>query len=454
MKFTPFLMLWIFVSAQSLLAETITLKDNILPRGIENNSTFTVDIHIEDITPPNYKEDFDFEKSVGLGVKQADSSRELAKADIGEDDINDIGLVIESRSEKDRGLADSGNYYVVITVTVREDGKTIASLLQEENGKKYLDMRGFYTSAQNEDFSSEFLQISESLQVANAAPGNFEVSGAFKALRFTWNAGETIEFRTGLEAGDVKSATPTDSVVVVFDESANLLDLPTYKFLPDADADEAGTLCHIDYSKVDTEESCVVCDDNGGNDKVYLNYNGLAQLSELTVSKIGTGGGATAKGFEPNKTYAAFMYYIPDGLVRSACKTAQPTLNLTWSEFSGEAQASESDPKCFVATAAYGSPLDQRVETLRWFRDRYLMTSELGSNFVALYYATAPILVPYISQNPVLKKLVQTVLYPVVVFSEYSQNYGFTKTLIFSILILGAFLASIRLFWLRIWGTL
>jgi len=76
----------------------------------------------------------------------------------------------------------------------------------------------------------------------------------------------------------------------------------------------------------------------------------------------------------------------------------------------------ESDP-CFIATAAFGSPLAKQVEILRHFRDGYLLTNAFGRKFVAWYYRHGPIAAKFIKDKPVLKAAVRTALYPLIGFS-------------------------------------
>ena len=49
-----------------------------------------------------------------------------------------------------------------------------------------------------------------------------------------------------------------------------------------------------------------------------------------------------------------------------------------------------SKGRCFVATAAYRSPLHPAVRLLRDFRDRRLLTNGIGRAFVAAYYRWSP----------------------------------------------------------------
>lgn len=72
---------------------------------------------------------------------------------------------------------------------------------------------------------------------------------------------------------------------------------------------------------------------------------------------------------------------------------------------------------CFIATAAFGSPLAGQVEILRKFRDRYLLTNTLGQKFVAWYYRNGPVAADWIKDKPLAKAAVQAGLYPLIGFS-------------------------------------
>ncbi|HPD57922.1 MAG TPA: hypothetical protein P5294_11075 [Smithellaceae bacterium] len=69
---------------------------------------------------------------------------------------------------------------------------------------------------------------------------------------------------------------------------------------------------------------------------------------------------------------------------------------------------------CFIATAAFGSPLSGQVMVLREFRDRFLLTNALGSAFVSWYYENSPAASGWIAQHPVARLMVRIALYPVI----------------------------------------
>ena len=73
---------------------------------------------------------------------------------------------------------------------------------------------------------------------------------------------------------------------------------------------------------------------------------------------------------------------------------------------------------CFIATAAYGSPMADEVEYLRAFRDRYLLTCEEGRAFVKCYYTLGPPLAEFIRRDDTLRGLVRMGLAPLVQWSR------------------------------------
>jgi hypothetical protein len=77
---------------------------------------------------------------------------------------------------------------------------------------------------------------------------------------------------------------------------------------------------------------------------------------------------------------------------------------------------------CFIATAAYGSSLDNHVDTLRSFRDQYLETNPIGSAFVSLYYKVSPPMAEFINEHPALKPIVRVGLLPAVAMSTVAVN--------------------------------
>jgi len=77
---------------------------------------------------------------------------------------------------------------------------------------------------------------------------------------------------------------------------------------------------------------------------------------------------------------------------------------------------------CFIATAAYGSYLDSHVETLRDFRDSYMVTNPVGQALVSAYYKLSPPVAELIDDHPTLKPIVRIGLMPAVTMSTVAVN--------------------------------
>jgi len=83
---------------------------------------------------------------------------------------------------------------------------------------------------------------------------------------------------------------------------------------------------------------------------------------------------------------------------------------------------------CFIATAAYGSPIDPHVEILRQFRDNYIVTNTLGRKLIRLYYTYSPVLANTISHHESLKAIVRVGLLPFIGFGWMALKLGFIST--------------------------
>ncbi len=94
---------------------------------------------------------------------------------------------------------------------------------------------------------------------------------------------------------------------------------------------------------------------------------------------------------------------------------------------------------CFIATAAYGTPMAAQIGSLRAVRDGYLVNSAIGAAFVDAYYRVSPPVARVVAQSGVMKQGVRVALAPVVAVSRwFVAAPGLTMALALVIALLGA----------------
>jgi hypothetical protein len=74
---------------------------------------------------------------------------------------------------------------------------------------------------------------------------------------------------------------------------------------------------------------------------------------------------------------------------------------------------------CFVATAAYGTPMADEIAVLRRFRDRHLLTSPLGRRLVEAYYDEGPGLAAHVARDDARRSAARALLAPVIAFARW-----------------------------------
>ena len=71
-------------------------------------------------------------------------------------------------------------------------------------------------------------------------------------------------------------------------------------------------------------------------------------------------------------------------------------------------------PSCYIATAAFGTELENKTDVLRSFRDEYLINNAVGKALVTAYYKYSPPLADYIAERDWLRSIVRILLLPAI----------------------------------------
>jgi hypothetical protein len=165
---------------------------------------------------------------------------------------------------------------------------------------------------------------------------------------------------------------------------------------------------------------------------VHLSHNDLFPQYTLVISST-AGGNVTSPGvgtFVYETGTVVSLNATPDtgyrfvnwtGNVSTIGNVTALSTNITMSgNYSITANFEEEEPPmtpqtgCFIATAAYGTPMAEEIQILREFRDQYLLANSLGQGLIDVYYRIGPPIADFITDHPSLKPIARAGLVPIV----------------------------------------
>lgn len=88
---------------------------------------------------------------------------------------------------------------------------------------------------------------------------------------------------------------------------------------------------------------------------------------------------------------------------------------------SGSSGGGGGGRSCFIATATFGTSMANEVQSLRFFRDNYLLTNRPGEFIIDLYERYSPPIARIIEGSEFLKGMVRFYLRPVITFSRWAN---------------------------------
>ncbi|MFP6582687.1 MAG: CFI-box-CTERM domain-containing protein, partial [Candidatus Hydrogenedentota bacterium] len=77
-----------------------------------------------------------------------------------------------------------------------------------------------------------------------------------------------------------------------------------------------------------------------------------------------------------------------------------------------------SSSTCFIATAAFGTPMAEEINTLRAVRDTYMLNNIVGTAFVDAYYRLSPTIADKVAESPLLAAVVRAMLTPFILVGK------------------------------------
>jgi hypothetical protein len=313
--------------------------------------------------------------------------------------------------------------------------KPLSSLLESDTNGSYVLLKLKYFEngvALNETPVEKKIYVSSA--IIKSSPTGLALKPTHQTIKMEWAASNTAKYN------DDTDGSISKVVFVAIAEDATQTNLPAKSWSPEKTVDNDAEEDACSFDKTAQTVSCI------DSSKNYLDTEALKNLTSHGIyvkentSNYGTD---SFTQLENGKLYYIFAYYEPGGLERTSVLSASPVENKTGAEIAGEGDAKWETPRCFIATAAYGSPLHKNLKLFTWFRDHVLLNYSWGKSFVEWYYQKGPHAAKIVAQYPTLAFAVRGALWvPAILIgswltiNEYPAPYlwaGFTMFLAFGV---------------------
>lgn len=296
----------------------------------------------------------------------------------------------------------------------------------------YLNATGIQTQA-IATTSTSGVAITQTAGIGKDTPSfapSAPIIGSMNTISVAWTPPAGDQIATIQTNSTVGSADAGSVIAYTFDDTVGTTPLPTLTYAPSASSttpDITGTHCtYTPPLASQVSSTCITCDD--ATSLYYLNKAEMLKLPGIRISSAqAKGGSATVSSLINGKPYVVFLQYDYPSIVPSGgqqCLIGRPSPNYTMTEINGEAVGKIVDFRCFIATAAYGSPMHKDLRLFRKFRDRILLKSAVGRTFVHYYYRFSPPLADFIAEHPVLRTMTRGILaIPAEILRETDASY-------------------------------
>lgn len=343
------------------------------------------------------------------------------------DTLSGYTLIEHNEAEKEPVAGSTSKYDITLSYILRDTGSNEGFNELMAANSNTLNIKAVYTPRSDTEVTAT-AAVKRQVGVANAAPPNFVAKNEHLGLSAHWDEVTTIAFN------DNTSQEPTFTNVYLIDLSSfDAQSFPAITYREDKDSESQDASCTVAMST----DSCTIICPTG----TYLDTSAMDQITGVKRYEISYPNHSASFGdLDINKQYAIFAAFEPDALQRSSCYVLSPKENVSLSEMNGAKPATATDPTCFIATAAYGSPLNPHLVSLRWFRDQFLLKTFAGKMFVRFYYRHSPPLAQWIKERPVMRQTVRGLLWVPV----HTIEFGRSHPLVFTILLLGVIIALVR----------